>query len=265
MPENVALNKLRSGEIVLGLPVLEFATPGIARILQAAGADFVLFDMEHSGFGIETIRSLVSYTRGLSVTPIVRVPTSQGEFIGRVLDAGAQGVMVPMVETAEQARAIVSAAKYTPRGNRGIAYGIAHDDFSRGDPVEKMRVANDTTMVIAMIETALGLENAADIAAEPDVDVLWVGHYDLAASLGTPGRIDSREVVGALEHVARVAQSTGKLAGRGVPDAATALAWIAKGYRALAVSRDISIMRDSVARALGQVRDGLPAPERSGS
>src|SRR6185295_950213 len=104
--------------------VAEFATSGIARIAAGAGAEFVLFDMEHTGWSLETIRQLMATARATDLTPLVRVPTGDGFFITGVLDVGATGVAVPQVETAEQALAIVTAAKYPPLGRRGVSAGV---------------------------------------------------------------------------------------------------------------------------------------------
>ena len=120
--------------------VFEFDTPGIARIVAGAGAEFVVFDQEHTGWGIDTIRALMATARAADVVPLVRVPATEYHFIARPLDAGASGVMVPMVETEEQARLVVSSAKYPPQGDRGAAFGIAHDDYeASGDAVAAMQ------------------------------------------------------------------------------------------------------------------------------
>ena len=257
MPVNLAKRKLLSGEVVLGHAVFEFATPGIARILQAAGTDFVTYDMEHAVFGIDTIRQLIAYTRGTTVTPFVRVPTTRYEYIAGVLDAGAQGILVPLVESAEQVQRIVDAGRYDPRGHRGIAYGIAHDDFVQGDPIAKMREANDEILLIGMIESARGLENVEEIASHPELDIIWIGHYDLAASLGVPGDIKHPRMVDAFERLVDAAHRNGKFAGRGVGEVDSAVEWINRGFRILSYSRDILMFQSNLARQLAAVRARL--------
>jgi 2-keto-3-deoxy-L-rhamnonate aldolase RhmA len=257
MPPNLAKRKLGSGEVIIGMPVLEFATPGIARIMETAGADFAIFDMEHAAFGIDTIRALVSYARGTTVTPFVRVPTARYEYIASALDVGALGVIVPLVETLDQVERIVEAAKYPPIGRRGVAYGIAHDDFNSGGGEEKLRLANQETLVIALIETETGLKNLEQIASHPELDVLWVGHNDLAASLGMAGDPHDPVLATAIESVAKAAARHGKAAGRGVPDPDSAIHWIEKGFRALAYSRDIQLLQSNLARGLADIRARL--------
>ncbi len=155
---------LRRGEAAIGTLVFEFNTPGIARIAAAAGGDFVLFDLEHTGWSMETLRTLMASTRAADLAPMVRVPATQYHFLARALDVGVQGITVPMVESEEQARVIVQSAKYPPLGVRGAAFGVAHDDYRGGDVLEKMQSANDEVLLLALIETARGVEHADRIA-----------------------------------------------------------------------------------------------------
>ena len=174
--------------------MLEFATTGIGRIAAEAGAEFAVFDMEHTGWSMETIRLLMATSRAADIVPLVRVPTAQYHFIARVLDVGAMGVVVPMVADADQARLIVESAKYPPEGRRGCAFGVAHDDYRGGDLAAKMSHANAEVMIIAQIETAQGLRDVDRIAAVEGVDALLIGQYDLTTSLGIPGQFDHTEV-----------------------------------------------------------------------
>ena len=152
MKSNRVKRALREGGAALGTMVFEFNTTGIARIAADAGAEFVIFDQEHTGWGVETVRTLMATARAADLVPMVRVPATQYHLLARPLDVGALGLMVPMVETEEQARLIVRAAKYFPEGGRGTAFGIAHDDYRGGDVVAKMARANEEVLLIAQIE-----------------------------------------------------------------------------------------------------------------
>ena len=146
MRANPVRARLLAGGTAYGLMAFEFFTPGLMAVLAAAGAEFVVLDMEHSGIGIDTIRQQVAASRGLDIVPIVRVPGCHYHLIAGVLDAGAMGIMVPMVETAEQAAQIAAWCRYRPAGVRGLAFGIAHDDFTEGDVIRKMAEASEKVL-----------------------------------------------------------------------------------------------------------------------
>src|SRR5205807_994798 len=115
--------------VAIGTMFFEFNTTGVARIAANAGADFALFDTEHTGWDADTIRTLMATARAAALVPMVRVPATQYHLIARPLDLGAMGIMIPMVESEEQARLFVRSAKYPPDGGRGAAFGVAHDDY----------------------------------------------------------------------------------------------------------------------------------------
>jgi len=180
---NAVRTRLRSGGRAFGVMAFEFFTPGLAPVLAAAGADFVLLDMEHSGVSIETIKAQIAFAHGAGIVPMVRVATCAYHAIAPVLDAGAAGIMAPMVETREQAETLVAACRYRPEGRRGLAFGVAHDRYAAGAAKPKMRAANEAVLTIALIESARGIDNAAAILSTPGLDVGWLGHYDLSDSL----------------------------------------------------------------------------------
>jgi 2-dehydro-3-deoxyglucarate aldolase/4-hydroxy-2-oxoheptanedioate aldolase len=252
MRANQVKRTLAEGGVSVGTMVFEFKTPGLARIAAEAGADFVIFDMEHTGWGEETIGLLVATARAADVVPMARVPATQYHLIARVLDVGVMGFMVPMVETEEQARLIVASAKYPPVGRRGAAFGIAHDDFkSGGDILAAMRSANEEGLLIAQIETATGLENVERIAAVDGIDVLWIGHFDLTNSLGIPGQFSHPRYLSAVERVLAACRQRGKSAGFMAASAEQGRALRAQGFRCLAYWGDLWIyakaLRDGIA------------------
>ena len=167
--------------------VVEFATPGIGHILKSAGCDFVLFDLEHSGFGFETVKSAIRYFEAADLPAIVRVPSREYHHIARAMDMGAEGMMLPMVGNPDEVRQILDAIKYHPAGRRGVALQIAHDRYRPGPVADKFVAANNRSTFFCQIETAEGVENADALAAIDGVDCLWVGHFDLSVSLGVPG------------------------------------------------------------------------------
>src|SRR5262249_35804136 len=210
MRKNLVKSKLREGSATLGTMVFEFATTGISRIAAAAGAEFVIFDMEHTGWSMDTIRTLLATAAHVDLAPMVRIPATEYHFLARALDLGAMGLMVPMVESGDQARRIVQSTKYPPTGRRGAAFGVAHDDYRGGGVVAKMRSADAETLLIAQIETERGLDNVDEIAAADGIDVLWIGQNDLTNFLGIPGQPDHPKYLSAVQRVLEVARRNGK-------------------------------------------------------
>src|SRR5262245_27587533 len=192
MPTDNLRSLVGTSQTKVGTFVFEFATPGIGQLLRAAGADFAVLDMEHTGFGFDTVRQVVRYCQAAGLPLIVRVPSQQRHHISRALDTGADGVMVPIVSSVAQAKAIVDAAKYWPDGTRGVALGLGHERFAmRREPlVPRFAEQNARTCLILQIEDPHGAAAAGEIAAMPGVDMLWLGHNDLSVGLGEPGIFD---------------------------------------------------------------------------
>ena len=259
MRENPVKRAINSGGVSLGTMVLEFATTGIGRMAAAAGSEFVLYDMEHTGYSTETMRGLFATTRSANTVPMVRVPAIQYHMLARVLDVGAMGVMVPMVDTAEQAKLIADSCKYPPVGRRGAAFGVAHDDYTGGDILEKMQQANDEILVIAQIETVAGLESCEAIAAVPGIDVLWIGHFDLTNSMGIPGQFSSQRYLDAVKRVIAACDKHGKTAGIMGGDLQMAQEALASGFRIVAYSGDIWIYQAGLRAGIDALRKGLAA------
>jgi 2-dehydro-3-deoxyglucarate aldolase/4-hydroxy-2-oxoheptanedioate aldolase len=249
-------SRVMAGEQVLGSMVFEFFSPGIAQLMKLAGCEYIIYDMEHTGLGYETLKAQVGYCRGLDVVPMVRVPRSDYAFLARALDVGARGVMIPMVESAEQARAIAEATRYPPTGRRGAAFGFSHDDYLPGAPLDKINKANTETLVIAQIETERGLEAVDEIAAVDGIDVLWVGHFDLTNFLGIPGQFDHPKYLDALDRVVAAGRKAGKGLGFMPADRAWAQEYAGRGFNMLAVGTDHGILMAGVRGILDDVREG---------
>lgn len=250
MRPNPLKNKLLGGASGYGLFAFEFFSPGLAQIAKEAGAEFILFDMEHSGAGIDTIKEQMAFCRGLDIAPLVRVPTSQYHFIARALDAGALGVMVPMVESAQQARDIVSWSHYPPRGRRGAVLGAAHDDYTGGSMKEKFALANDRCLLMLQVETEVGVENVEAIAAVPDVDCICIGYADLSNFLGVPGDLKHPKYISAVERIAAAARKNGRILATAAPDEAFAREYAARGFRMFFFGTDAYLLQSALAQRI---------------
>ena len=250
MKINTVKQKITSGGTSIGTFIFEFNTTGIARLAAQAGAEFAIFDMEHTGWNAETIRMLVATSRSTALVPLVRIPATEYHFIASVLDMGAMGIMIPMCDTAEQARKFVSSAKYPPVGRRGTAFTIAHDDYISGNIVEKMSSANSETLLIAQIETMAGLENVDAIAGVEGIDVLWIGQTDLSTSLGIPGQFDHPLFQDAVKKVVEACKRFKKTPGFMPLSIPEGKKFIDQGFRMLAYGGDLWLY-------LAALRDGI--------
>lgn len=247
---------LRDRKVAWGTMAFEFFTPGLCETLAAAGADFVFLDMEHSGAGIDTIKAQCIFARGAGISPLVRVPACERHLVTTVLDAGAAGIMVPMIETAQQAASLAEWCRYRPTGTRGLAFGMAHDAYRADAPAAVMKAANAAVMAIPLIESARGIDNASAILSVPGIDLGWLGHYDLSDSLGCIGAFDDPRYVAAEAAFRAAAAAAGKPVGWLAGTAALARDAVAKGYQVLCLNTDIGLLRDAFTTTLAAARKG---------
>ena len=255
MRRNPVRAKLRKGGTALGHMAFEFFTPGVSQIMANAGCEFCIFDTEHSGVGIETIKQQAAYARGTGLVPMVRVPGSHYHLIAPMLDAGAQGIMVPMVETADQAAEIAKWCRYRPQGVRGLAFGMAHDDYAGGDHIKAMKAANERTLVIALIETAAGIENVEAIMATPGIDVGWLGHFDLTNALGIDGEFDHPRYKAAAKALVRACERNKKAAGFLCGDVKTGRQYLDWGFRILCYGTDTGVFQGALKAGIDGLRE----------
>ena len=242
----------------IGTFLFEFATPGIGQILKAAGADYAVLDMEHTGFGFDTVRQVVRYCQAADLPLIVRVPSQSRHHISRALDTGADGIMVPIVSSVEQAKAVVDAAKYWPDGTRGVALGLAHERFAmRGEPLlPRFAEQNARTAIILQVEDPRGAAAAGEIAAMPGVDMLWLGHNDLSVALDKPGAFDDPDFAKAEQATLAAARQHGKSAGRLAVDTKQAAQFVKMGYDFVSIAGDVWLLQQAFAAGVQIVKRG---------
>ncbi len=242
--------------VKLGHFIVEFATPGIGHILKSAGCDFVLFDLEHSGFGFETVKSAVRYFEAAQLPMIVRVPSREYQHIARAMDMGAEGIMLPMVGNVDEVRRIVDSVKYHPAGKRGVALQVAHDRYRPGSVADKFTAANNRSMIVCQIETAEGVENADAMAAIDGVDCLWVGHFDLSVSLGVAGEFDHPKFKAAIDKTIAATRKHNKALGRLVPTVEQGIEIYGEGFDFICYSGDVWVLHNALAEAIDKLRAG---------
>lgn len=208
---NTTKAKLLEGKVVFGGIITGYA-PEMVELLGAIGYDFVMLDCEHGPMGVDQVEHMVRAAEAFGITPIARIPDHGDATVLRFLDRGVQGIIVPHVNTASEAEAIVKAARYFPEGHRGAASGRAHDYNVHASRVESAKWINEQVLVIPMVEEVEAVKNLDAIVAVPGVDVLHVAASDLGQSMGNPPQAEVRQVMG--EVVQRI-RAGGKLAGVG--------------------------------------------------
>jgi 2-keto-3-deoxy-L-rhamnonate aldolase RhmA len=209
-----AIERLRNGEKIQGTLVRMIRNPAIALIAKVSKLDFLLFDMEHGPYSIETLSDISAVARAAGVGIFARVPNLDKSYISRSLDAGVEGIMVPMINTAAQAKAFVDLARYMPIGDRGLGSNGGLSDYSgTGGKSARdfMAEQNRKTLTIAQIETAEAIENVDAIAAVEGIDVLLIGPNDLSISLGIPGEMMNEKLHAAIEKTALAAEKHKKV------------------------------------------------------
>lgn len=242
------------GKVVIGTWVFEFNTPGIARLLASTGIDFVVYDMEHSAFGMDSIRSLLAQTRPLNMAALVRPPANEYHLVAPLLDAGACGVIIPKVETANEAAGVADACKYYPEGHRGAAFSIAHDDFLPGDVSSKMKDANEAVLCAVLIETAKGVENLDEILEVKGIDLIWVGFLDLSLSMGIPGQFGHFQFREAVQRILQISKTHGKPVGILSANPEQAREHLQQGFQCICYGGDIWLLQRALSEGVQVIR-----------
>jgi 2-keto-3-deoxy-L-rhamnonate aldolase RhmA len=212
---NHAKEKLSRGEPVYSMTVRLVRTVDIASIAYTAGFDAIYIDLEHSSFPLEAASQICLACNHLGVTPLVRVPGLDPSLIGRVLDIGAMGIILPGVQSADEARALVSAVKHAPLGKRSLAGAAPQLNYRTFPPDQVVQALDETSLVVPMIESQAGLDAVETIAAVDGVDMLLVGANDLSVELGVAGQMDHPQVDGAYRRVIDACRAQGKAIGIG--------------------------------------------------
>ena len=245
---------LSKGKPVWGTFVFEYGSPAAPRILQAAGWDFILIDMEHACFGIETVSTLLHVSSAVGLPALVRVPETQRSFLSRPLDAGATGLMIPRVESREQAETIVRYTKYPAIGDRGVVLGTAHTAYRMVDGKQFFRQANRETVLIMQIETQAGLDHMEEILSVKGLDIALIGPYDLSTSLGIPGEVNHPRMQRAIDAFLKGCKKYGVVPGNFVTNVEDGKQWARRGMRFLIYSSDFGMLMERSQQVLSQLR-----------
>lgn len=247
-------SKLRKRDLTIG-SWITLGHPSIAEILAGAGFDWLTVDMEHSAITFRETQNLIQVIELSGVTPLVRVGENDPLIIKRVMDAGSHGVIVPMVNSKEEAEMAVRALKYPPWGNRGVGLSRAQ---KYGADFEGYKAWNESeSILIVQIEHVQAVDNLEEILGVPDVDGFIVGPYDLSGSLGIPGQFDHPNMQAALEKIRKIAKDMNALSGFHVisPEIEALRGKIREGYQFIAYSLDILFLGEQCRTSMRKLRE----------
>jgi 2-keto-3-deoxy-L-rhamnonate aldolase RhmA len=252
--KNTLKAALQNRQLTFGSWVM-LGHPGIAEIMAQAGFDWLVVDMEHGAIGIDSLLPLLQAIELSGCVPLVRLPNQDPSLAKQVMDAGAHGVIVPMITTPQQAEQAVRSVRYPPAGRRGVGLGRAHGYGARFS--EYLAELTEYSIVIVMIEHRDGVERVDEIARVPGVDGVFIGPYDLSASYEVPGQFDHPRVRDAMTRILAAAHGAGIAPGIHVvhPPVDQVRARIAEGFRFIAYGGDMLFLVPAVRSAVVQLRD----------
>jgi 2-keto-3-deoxy-L-rhamnonate aldolase RhmA len=234
---------------------ISLPSASIAEILVAHNPDWLLVDTEHGPITWETLEDILRALRGTAVPPLARVRANDAAIIKQVLDRGVYGVLVPLVNTVDDARAAVAACKYPPEGMRGVA-GTRVSGFGSTLP-DYFERWNSQVVVGVQIETTAALANVEQIAAVPGIDILFIGPNDLSASLGVFRKFDHPDFVKAVDRIVKAAKTHGKAPGYMCFGADEVLQKIDQGFQFLAAGSDARLLAGAMGSTYQKIREGI--------
>lgn len=238
----MGLNKMFEEKKPVFGPFLKLPEPALVEIIGRAGFDFVIIDCEHGPLDMLVAEDMIRAARLSGLSPVIRVSENNPALISRALDIGAEAVEVPQINTRADAEQVVNAAKFYPLGERGVCKYVRAAGYSSIDKDTYFECANKDTKVIIHIEGEAGLSNFQEILQVPDIDVIFLGPYDLSQSLGIPGQVDHPAVVSRMKEMVDLAQGVGKVVGTFVDDVATAKNWMDLGVLYISYSVDTGVI-----------------------
>ena len=205
--------RMKEGQQVTGIMVTTFTHPDIPRLLQNCGYDFFIIDMEHGAFSMPQTATMVNVARAIGMPVLVRIPELRREVCLKVMEMGANGILLPNTETKEQAELLVKYTKYAPMGERGVSLSRPHTGYQKVNAKEYMAQSNADNIIMCQMESEKGIANVKEILSVEGVDVAFIGPNDLSQDMGILGQFDNEKVLDAFEKVIAAADEAGKVCG----------------------------------------------------
>ncbi len=253
---NNVKEKLARDEVVSSMTVRLLRGIEVVRIAKTAGFDSLYVDLEHSSLTLDDTGQITMAALSMGIAAFVRVPANTPEYISRVLDGGALGVIAPGVRSPEEARAVVAAAKYAPLGRRGASGGLPHLNYASFPASEANAAINAATMVMVQFESGEAIERAEEIAAVDGVDLIMIGTNDFLADIGMPGQFEHARVREAYARTIAACRRYGKHVGvGGLPSRPKLIAEFVKmGARYVSTGTDLAFLLAEASARARQVR-----------
>ena len=253
MFKNKLKETLKTGKPAIGTFVM-CDCPDLVEILGICGYDFVVLDTEHGPLSIESTINLIRAAELKGVTPITRVTETSDSTILRSLDVGAHGIQVPQVNDAATAEKVAKAAKYFPSGTRGAALARSGNYGMVSSAMDYFKTENEETLVVVHCENKEGLANLESIVKIPDIDVVFLGPFDMSQSMGVPGQIYHPLVEEAAEKVLKLTKEAGKAAGIFVTDGDQAKRRIEQGFQYITINVDTTIFAKAFKAEIDKIK-----------
>jgi len=252
---NAAKARLKKNQLAVGIGVRLVRNVDIIKVMKAAGFDWLFLDLEHGVMSIERAAEICVAAQDSGIAPIVRVPYGELAMATRLLDGGALGIVIPHVDTAEDAREIADRLRYAPLGHRSVGGGQAQFDYAPMKVADMTKRANDNTLITVMIETPKAVRNADAIAAVPGIDCLLIGSSDLSVELGIPGQNGHEKIQAAADRVVAACRKHRKWAGMGGAYSDELLQlYIDKGVKMLLAGNDLPMLTNAARTHQAKVR-----------
>jgi 4-hydroxy-2-oxoheptanedioate aldolase len=255
---NAAVERLKAGELAVGIILRQARTVDIAPVMKACGYDWLFLDLEHNSMDLDMVVQISVAALGAGIAPVARVPARQLWLATRILDGGGLGIVMPHVDTPEEAKSVAAALRYPPLGHRSVAGGLPHFGYEKLGLAETCAAINAATLVVVMLETPQAIANVDAIAAVPGIDALLVGTNDLAMELGIPGGFGDERIVAAYQAVIDACRKHGKHAGvGGIADDALLRKYIQMGVKLVLPGSDLAFLQMAATERAATMRSFL--------
>ncbi|MGD0869889.1 MAG: aldolase/citrate lyase family protein [Bryobacteraceae bacterium] len=254
MRVNLTREKLASGATVFGCGLQVYPSAEIARTFAAAGFDYVFIDMEHGAFNLETAHAMIRAALDTGITPIVRVAELAYSLVARLLDGGAQGIILPRVEDPRVLEEALAWMRFPPIGKRGYGVNPTMVGYEARTFAEIIQHQNSNTLAVVQFETVTAMERAGELLSVPGMDIAMVGPADLSISLGIPGQLDHPLLIATVERLIERCVAHGVVPGIQTRSVAMSKFWAGRGMRFVGTSGEHGLLLEKARETVAALR-----------